>query len=163
MLGVISGGTTFFQHINVPIGDFIKAVKAIRRIIENESKENEVYVNLSGGMRALVLETYAATLLAKASGINVSFTDLELEGSAGTICLTPLFFPKKFNETKHKILVELSRSEKVRMHELSKILGLSVPTISRTLRELASEGLVKLSKEGKRVIAEISEQGKCFT
>jgi uncharacterized membrane protein len=49
------------------------------------------------------------------------------------------------------------------IRELSESMGLSAPTISRALRELASKGLVKLTKEGKRIIAEISEQGKCFT
>ena len=163
MLHVISGGEIFFEHIHVPVKDFAEAVRILRELIEKEALKNNVYINLSGGMRILVLETYTASLLIRAKGINVSFTDLELEGSAGVVRLTPLIFPRKFSNTKHKIMTELNRRKtKTEMREISKGTGLSISTVSRTLRELASEGLVRLSKEGKKVLAEITDQGEYF-
>ena len=166
MLNAISGGAFDMQTVSIPVDDFAEAVRMIRRIIiEEAERENRmVYVNVSGGMRALVIEAYTATLIARIMRRNVAFTELELEGSAGSIKMIPITFPKRFAETKRKILKELAeKGAPMGMRELSKRTGLSLPTLSRNLREMVQDNLIKLKKEGRRILAEITKEGKILT
>lgn len=166
MLNAISGGAFDMQTVSIPVDDFAEAVRMIRRIIieEAEREDRMVYVNVSGGMRALVIEAYTATLLARMMRRNVAFTELELEGSAGSIKMIPITFPKRFTETKRRILKELAEKEApMSMRELSKRTGLSLPTLSRNLREMVQDNLIKLKKEGRRILAEITKEGKILT
>jgi len=161
MLDAISGGTLTFETVGVEVDNFSKAVSRIRELIEKKAEENEVYVNISGGMRALVIETYTATLLAKTLKPNIHFTELELEGSKGNIKITPIIFPKHLTETKKKILKTLKEHKKpIGMIALSRDLKLSRSTLSRNLRDMASDGLLTLKKEGRRILAEITEEGE---
>ncbi|HDM89000.1 MAG TPA: CRISPR locus-related DNA-binding protein [Candidatus Bathyarchaeota archaeon] len=166
MLNAISGGAFDMQTVSIPVDDFAEAVRMIRRIIiEEAERENRmVYVNVSGGMRALVIEAYTATLIARIMRRNVAFTELELEGSAGSIKMIPITFPKRFAETKRRILKELAeKGAPMGMRELSKRTGLSLPTLSRNLREMVQDNLIKLKKEGRRILAEITKEGKILT
>lgn len=101
-------------------------------------------------MRALVIETYTATLLARTTREKIKFTELELEGSTGNIEITSITPPRRLNETKIKILRELAREKKpAGMKELSEKTRLSLPTISRNLRELTADQLITLKKKEK--------------
>ena len=166
MLNAISGGSFNMQTVSIPVDDFAEAVRMIRRIIirEAELKNRTVYVNVSGGMRALVIEAYTATLIARTIRRNITFTELELEGSAGSLKIIPITFPKQFTETKRRILKELAKEETpTGMRELAERTNLSLPTLSRNLREMAKDHLIELKKERRRILAKITKEGKILT
>jgi len=161
MLRVISGGAFVLETQKVPVSDFVKAVNIIRRLLEREAEKNKVYVNISGGMRALVIEAYSATLLARSIKPNIHFTELELEGSTGSLKILPIIFPQQFSQTKRRILQELKKHKaSLKTVDLSRNLQLSLSTLSRNLREMEADGLVKLRREGRRMLIEITEEGK---
>ena len=166
MLNAISGDSFDMRTVSVPVDDFAEAVRLVRKIIidEAEVEGRTVYVNISGGMRALVIEAYTATLLARTLRGNIAFTELELEGSAGSVKIIPVTFPKQFTETKRRILKELAgETAPLGMKELAERTGLSLPTLSRNLREMMRDGLVELRKEGKRILAQITKEGRILT
>ncbi len=161
MLNAISGGSFNMQTVSIPVDDFSEAVRLIRDIIIKEAEDRAVYVNVSGGMRALIIETYTATLIARTMRRNITFTELELEGSAGRLEIIPITFPKQFTETKRRILKELAKEDRsIGMRELAKKTSLSLSTISRNLREMAKDNLIKLKKEGRRVLAKTTRVGR---
>lgn len=49
------------------------------------------------------------------------------------------------------------------LKELAERTGLSLPTLSRNLREMLKDGLVELRKEGKRILAQITKEGRILT
>jgi len=166
MLNAICGDSFDMRTVSVPVDDFAEAVRTVRKIIidEAEAESRTVYVNISGGMRALVIEAYTATLLARTLRGNIAFTELELEGSAGSVKIIPVTFPKRFTETKRRILKELAgETAPLGMKELAERTGLSLPTLSRNLREMMRDGLVELRKEGKRILAHITKEGRILT
>ncbi|WP_309493145.1 CRISPR-associated CARF protein Csa3 [Candidatus Hecatella orcuttiae] len=164
MLNAISGGTIGLERLNIPVEDFVQAVSLVKGLIEREASRGEVYLNLSGGMRALVLEAYTAALLSAINGVRLSFTDLELEGAAGTVRLTPLGLLRKLSETERMVLRTLGNSEgMMETGELLKALDVSSSTLSRVLRRLASDGFVTLRREGRKIQIQASELGKMLT
>jgi len=161
MIRYISGGALNLELVEIPVKNFTEAVNVIRKLLKQKSAVGETYLNLSGGMRALILEAYTASLLAYLEGIKISFTEIELEGATGSIKLVPPYFPKKLNRTELKVLEELYRVKNVSgLKALSGKLGLSPSTMSRVLRSLSSKGLIKLEKKGKKSFVEVTEQGK---
>jgi len=159
MVKYISGNSITLEVMEIPVENFTIATNIIRKFLKQIASQGKVYVNLSGGMRALILEAYTASLLVMFEGVKISFTDLELEGSTGTVKLVPLYFPLGLKKTELQILRELSKVKGiVSMSELSKTVGLSLSTISRTLHSLSSRDFVKLKKKGRRVLVEVAEQ-----
>lgn len=154
---------TIIERIEIPINDFALAVSKIRKIIEIEASKNPVYVNLSGGMRALVLQTYTAVIMARLSNTNITFTDIELEGSAGSVKILPLAPLTNYKGTKRKILEELKKYEDfISMEALANNLKLSLSTLSRNLRELSADGLIISKKKKRKIFTKISDYGKMF-
>ncbi|MCD6593163.1 winged helix-turn-helix transcriptional regulator [Candidatus Bathyarchaeota archaeon] len=49
------------------------------------------------------------------------------------------------------------------LKELAERTGLSLPTLSRNLREMLKDGLVELRKEGKRILTQITKEGRILT
>lgn len=161
MLKAISGGPFKLEAEKVPVNDFIKAVTLIRGLLEREAENNPVYVNISGGMRALVIEAYTATLLARNVKPNIYFTELEMEGSAGSLRILPIILPQQLNQTKRRILEELKKQEgPIKTADLSRNLQLSLSTLSRNLREMEADGLVKLERVGRRILIQITKEGR---
>jgi len=164
MLNAISGGTFNLKTTKIKITDFADSVRQIRELITKEAEEGrEVHINISGGMRALIIETYTATLLARTTKENIKFTELELEGSTGNIKIIPITPQKRLNKTKKKILKELAKEKKpMEMKKLSEKTRLSLPTISRNLKELTANQLIALKKEKRKILAQITKEGKLF-
>ncbi|HIE14621.1 TPA: CRISPR locus-related DNA-binding protein [Candidatus Bathyarchaeota archaeon] len=162
MLNAISGRVFNMRTVSIPVGDFAESVRLIRRLIVDEAEKEDriVYMNVSGGMRALTIEAYTAALLSRTITENVKFTEMELEGSAGSIRIIPIVFPRQFNKTKKRILRELAKEkEPLGMRDLSRRTKLSLATLSRNLRVMAQDGIIKLKKEGRRIIAQITDEG----
>lgn len=137
--------------------NFHEAVSTIRKELER-FKHDEVVLNLSGGMRALVLSAYTAYLIA---GLKKAKLIVDLEARQGTVELPPiaslLTTPPQLTEEKLKILTLLQQPKTP--HELSEALDKDLTTIYRHLRDLEDlkliereNRIVKLSNLGKMLV-----------
>ncbi|RLE48173.1 MAG: hypothetical protein DRJ31_07770 [Candidatus Methanomethylicota archaeon] len=137
--------------------NFHEAVSTIRKELER-FKHDEVVLNLSGGMRALVLSAYTAYLIA---GLKKAKLIVDLEARQGTVELPPiaslLTTPPQLTEEKLKILTLLQQPKTP--HELSEALDKDLTTIYRHLRDLEDlkliereDRIVKLSNLGKMLV-----------
>jgi len=55
----------------VDVSDFVSTIMSIKKIIENEKIGRDIIVNLSGGMRILVLATYLVSLFMKNVNVEI--------------------------------------------------------------------------------------------
>ncbi len=152
--------TTFFETILYILGKIIAAAKEF----------DKVFVNVSGGMRILVLATFSAALIARSFYPGkIEFTELEVEAKPEPITLPPppLSFPiferGDKMEVSRKILEILEqRRTPASMDELLRITGKSRTTLSRYLSDLEQKGLIRSQQVGKRKLYEITETGRMY-
>ncbi len=137
--------------------DFVDAVYKIKSIITKTlTKYERVYVNLSGGMRALVIEVLTATcLLPRELKLRVSI-ELDTEDDKATveipIELNLLINPPELG-AKEKVLAEIVRSGELDIYTLAQKLGKDVTTLRRQIDFLKSLGLVKVTYRPLKVTA----------
>lgn len=131
----------------INLHSFHEAVSEVRKELER-FKHDDIVLNLSGGMRALVLSTYTAYLI---SGLDKAKLVIDLEGRQGTVelpCMASLLTtPPQLTEEKLKILALLK--EPKTPHELSELLDKDLTTIYRHLRDL--EDLKLIERENRMV------------
>ena len=134
------------------VKNWLEATRAIKATIVEEAKEfNRVIVNMSGGMRALVLATFCATMLAEKELRDKELkVELELEDSSAIVEVPRELFKAmrtitQLSPEKFKILQRLSIGEAT-VSELAKELGRDVSTIRRHILDLKKAGLTKVSK-----------------
>ena len=132
---------------------FIGIVSKIYSKITNEEKNyDRIIVNLSGGMRILVLATYTAIILATLNRKILEKTKIELETEDLSVKLTiPNILIKvqeliKLSKEKLEILKCLIEREKT-VKELAEELHKDETTIRRHLIDLVEIGVVKKIEE----------------
>jgi len=135
------------EVVEVPVTEVIKAVATIKEVLEKYRNCNLV-LNVSGGMRALVVETCIAAALS-----SVDFKlELETEDSSAYLEFpTELFRLYKIyysmTQIKREILkVIMDRSKPITVKEFSDILGKDPSTLRRHLSKLIELGLVSVVK-----------------
>lgn len=130
--------------------DFKDAVLKVLSKIENCSSKGPVIINVSGGMRYVVLASYTAFLLS--SKKNVVLDELSIEGKNMTIKLAipPLVRLSPKDEEK-KILNYLSRKEAT-LEEIESELEIPRSTAWRYLKRLTEFGIIDIAKAGKKNI-----------
>ena len=101
-LRTLIGEEIQFESVEIPVNDFIMGVTKVRDLIKSYAKRGTIYINLSGGMRILVLETYTAALIAKKLGVDVRFTEINLEGATGSVKILSMFPVQKLDEKSSK-------------------------------------------------------------
>jgi CRISPR locus-related DNA-binding protein len=146
------------ELMKVPIGDFYGSVLTLTRAFRSWA-ERPIVLNLSGGMRLLVVEALCAALISR-----VPMT-VEVESEDGkalaTFSTDDLSFPE-IDEVDRQIIESLARGVRT-LDSLSERLGISKPTAWRRLRRLERAGMVRLSKGGRREIAvELTERGRIY-
>jgi CRISPR locus-related DNA-binding protein len=117
--------------------DFLKAVRELYHELEGF---DELYVELSGGLRILNFALFATSLLLGKKVKQIS-TKLETDGSNVALTQLPLITLKQ-NE---KALLQALKSEKT-ISELSKEVKRNKTSVYRTLEQLEEKGLVKPSE-----------------
>lgn len=122
-----------------------------------ESPASNYVINVSGGMRALIIELITAALLAKISGE----VEIELENFRGVIklplkllCMHPL------SSEEYKVLKALTDKGPTTSKDLMKVLEVPRSSFYRYLRELIRKGLVIEEREGRRTIYITTELAK---
>jgi CRISPR locus-related DNA-binding protein len=146
------------EVVKVPVGDFLGSVLFLARTFRMWA-ERPIILNLSGGMRLLVVEALCAALMSR-----VPMT-VEVESEDGkalaAFSTTDLSFPE-IDEVDRQIIESLARGFRT-LGLLSEELGLSKPTVWRRLKRLADAGMLQLS-QGKRgeVVASLTERGQIY-
>lgn len=144
----------------VSIGSFDEAVAQIAEILKKEllKKPDEMIVNLSGGMRILILATYIATLLTCPNDalIELETEDRERKYTIPNLSIRNLIKLRKIQE---EILKKLKREAKT----TSKLLEeLKIPrsTLHKYLRGLERIGLITVGKEDRTLITKATSLGR---
>jgi CRISPR-associated protein Csa3 len=145
--------SSYVKQIRVDVLNFYSALVRIREELERLSPA-EIIVNLSGGMRALVLETLTAVLAYKTSQGNWENTsvEVELENRSGNIQIGGRIFgiiSSPLREEMKDLLRELKKGDK-RIGELAERFGVDLATAYRWVTRLRKEGVVELRREGGR-------------
>ena len=143
------------ELVKVPIGDFHGSVLTLARTFRSWA-ERPIILNLSGGMRLLVVEALCAALISR-----VPMT-VEVESEDGkalaTFSTDDLSFPE-IDEVDRQIIESLARGDKT-LGLISERLGISKATVWRRLRRLERAGMVKLSKGRRReILVVLTERG----
>lgn len=148
------------SEVPVPVHTPAEGIVVLARLIEKEAKEGrDLVVNLSGGMRILVLETVLALSL-----LCVENLVLELQTEDKMELRLPRIWelPQKFTEYEMRVLKILSEKT-VSLSDLAKTLKISVATAHRLLKRLEARGAVSSKKVGKKRIIELMEKGKILS
>jgi CRISPR locus-related DNA-binding protein len=147
------------ELMKVPIWDFHGSVLTLARAFRSWA-ERPIILNLSGGMRLLVVEALCAALISR-----VPMT-IEVESEDGkalaAFITNDLSFPE-IDELDRRIMESLARGVRT-LGLLSEELGIYKPTVWRRLRRLERAGMVKLS-QGKRreVVVSLTERGQIYS
>jgi CRISPR locus-related DNA-binding protein len=143
------------ELIKVPIGDFHGSVLTLARAFRSWA-ERPIILNLSGGMRLLVVEALCAALISR---VPMTIEVESEDGKALVAFITDDLSIPEIDEVDRQIIESLARGVRT-LDPLSERLGISKPTVWRRLRRLERAGMVKLSKGRRREIAvDLIERG----
>jgi CRISPR locus-related DNA-binding protein len=142
----------------ITIGSSLSSVLTLARAFRSWA-ERPIILNLSGGMRLLVVEALCAALISR-----VPMTvEVESEDGKALVAFSTddLSFPE-IDEIDRRIMESLARGVRT-LDPLSERLGISKPTVWRRLRRLERARMVKPSKGRRREIAvDLTERGRIY-
>lgn len=151
------------QVKKIRLESFEGAVREISKTILEILSTNpeQVIVNLSGGMRALILATYTALQLVSPKNLTI---ELETEDRSKCYLLPNLSFRTliRLSKIDEKIL-ELLSIRCLNTTELLKELRIPRSTLHKHLKELNSLDLISLERKGKMLYASITQLGGFFS
>jgi len=146
------------ELMKVPIGDFHGSVLTLARAFRSWA-ERPIILNLSGGMRLLVVEALCAALISR---VPMTIEVESEDGKALAAFSTDDLSFSEIDEVDRQIMESLARGDKT-LGSLSERLGISKATVWRRLRRLERAGMVNLSKGRRREIAvELTERGRIY-
>jgi len=141
-----------FLHVNERYPN-----KTIAQIFEVLNKHDRILVELSGGLRYLILATYIASCLL-VDKVEIISTRLETDGSLVTI---PLIEVNNISTSDFKLLQNLWQLGNGTQRQLSDIIERRISSVSRNLARLKRMGLVEVS-ESYPQIYKVSPLGEVF-
>lgn len=166
-------GVTMLETREVPVTELESAIATIYRTLLQELKEGRrLCFNLSGGMRALILETLAAALAAAKSAPDTKI-EVELENLTGKVDFTLRHFAlSPPGSLDLDILTCIKGLEAAgQPASLSSILSMIVSrmgekiprsTLYRRLTSLVEQGYLKLERRGRAVVYSLTELGRVW-
>lgn len=144
----------------IPLESFEGAVVEISKILRDELSKGpeKVIVNLSGGMRVLILAAYVAVLLTcpRSTLIELETEDREKSYIIPNPSIKNLL---TLRDLEKKILEELSKGARS-MRDLMRELKIPRSTLHKYLKELERNGLISLRKDGRLLTLEMTPLGK---
>ncbi|MBS7287540.1 MAG: CRISPR locus-related DNA-binding protein [Candidatus Freyarchaeota archaeon] len=144
----LSDGTVEVVKHQVNVRDFYGAVSSIRNLLRELSLEGRLVVNLSGGIRLLIIETLAAVL---SLGLQDAEIEIETEDSS-TVAVIPVraLYPLELELVEKQILQQAAEKGEIRLKDLE---GLKLPkaTLWRKLARLTQQGLLEKTNDKYRV------------
>jgi CRISPR-associated protein Csa3 len=146
------------ELFKVPVGDFHGSVLTLARAFRSWA-ERPIILNLSGGMRLLVVEVLCAALISR---VPMTIEVESEDGKALAAFSTDDLSIPEIDELDRRIMESLARGVRT-LDPLSERLGISKPTVWRRLRRLERAGMVRLSRGRRREIAvELTERGRIY-
>ena len=130
--------------------DFKEAVRRVLKKIEECSGRGEVIINVSGGMRYIILATYTAFLLSKRR--NVILDELAVEGRNINVSLGIPPLVRFVPEDKEAEILDILLVREADADEIAEELGIGKSTAWRYLKKFEDMGIVDVRREGKRKI-----------
>jgi CRISPR-associated protein Csa3 len=130
---------------DIDIDDFYTAVTSIAGLFRSWA-ERPIILNLSGGMRLLIVETLVATIYC---GIPIKVEMETEDGKTYTEFETPDLLPVRLDELDIEILKTLS-NVKLTLKFLAEALQVAKPTAWRRVKKLQELGLVELERVADR-------------
>lgn len=116
-------------------------------------------LNLSGGMRALVVVTLASFVLSGAHGV----VEIELENFLGTVQIDPkVFYIGRLSESKAGIIREIAKRGRATYKDIAKELRIPRATLFRELKSLRTLGLVGVERDGRSSYYFLTELGRAY-
>lgn len=145
------------SEVSVPIYSPSDAVPLLARLFAKEGSNADLIVNLSGGMRILVIEALMALML-----VNVKNLVLELQTEDKVdVQLLILWKPMgDLSPPAKKALKILGERGPVSLSDLASNLRVSVATAHRLLKSLEENNTVSSKKVGKERIMELTPKGR---
>jgi CRISPR locus-related DNA-binding protein len=145
------------SEVPVPVHDPARGIIVLAGLIGKEAGEGrDLVVNLSGGMRVLVLETILALSL-----LHVGNLVLELQTEDKVELRLPRIWEVPQELSGHEARAIKALGEKsASLSDLAKALRISVATAHRLLKRLEARDAVLSKKVGKERIMELTEKGR---
>ncbi|HWQ18098.1 MAG: CRISPR-associated CARF protein Csa3 [Sulfolobales archaeon] len=144
------------ERIEIPVEDFTKAVSIVRNIILSRP-ERPVYINISGSMRALVIETLGGALL---SGVDAEI-EVEFEDGSHVISFKPSHLcGERIDSLDMRILSEALKG--IELAELAEKLGEPKPTIWRRVKKLEERNMITTERKGRKLRIKTTEKGMLY-
>jgi CRISPR-associated protein Csa3 len=142
------------EEIRLQVENFNTSTETIRKILTSHEGE-QIYANLSGGMRALVLETLVGIIKSNVKcEIEVDLEDrTNFIKFTTTDIRTPEIEPEEYN-------ILSSFDTIITLSELSKVLNKPKSTLWRKIKKLEEKGLIKIEKKGRKMVIRKTEVGK---
>jgi CRISPR-associated protein Csa3 len=143
--------------VEVKVGDFSSAVLRMKRALEDFVKgADEVVLNLSGGMRALILEALSAAVL-----LELDLTvEVELENLRGLIAFPlRLLGAESLSREEIRILsVLVEAGGELDLSEVSEMSSMPRSSVHKRLRRLVERGLVEAKRVGRRMLYSVRRE-----
>ncbi|MCS7132741.1 MAG: CRISPR-associated CARF protein Csa3 [Aigarchaeota archaeon] len=144
----------------IPVESFDNAVAAISEILKEalSKKPDKVIINLSGGMRVLILATYVAVLLSCPRDVLIELETEDRE-KGYIIPNLSLWGLIELKGVEKEILMRLGEGAKS-VPKLLEELRIPRSTLHKYLKTLEKRGLISLKRDGKTLIASAAALGK---
>ncbi|MEM3449918.1 MAG: CRISPR-associated CARF protein Csa3 [Nitrososphaerota archaeon] len=145
------------SEVSVPVHMPTEAIPLIAKLFSEEGRDRDLIVNLSGGMRILVLETLLALTLMCVENLVL---ELQTEDKVD-VQLPVLWRPvENLSPPARKALKILSERGPVSLSDMASSLRVSVATAHRLLKSLEENNIVSSKKVGKKRIMELTPKGR---
>lgn len=135
---------------------FVSAVYTIKRLLAKLANEyDKVYLILSGGMRALILEVFTAYLLLPRELTRKVSVELDTEDLKGTISIPqglPTLLLPVYLGAKYEVLKVVVKNNGATIDELVKTTGRDSSTIRKYLNFLEGLGLITVKRRPLRAM-----------
>jgi CRISPR-associated protein Csa3 len=146
------------EELPVPIARFEEAVGVIlKRLSKERAEGRKLIVNLSGGMRILIIEALIAVMT---SGVKDTIIEVQSEDKRMTVEIPYLWeYTPSLSHPQMTILKALINKPSS-VSELAKIHGLPLSTTYRLILKLEGTGLIITEKVGRERVSRPTLRGK---
>ena len=145
-----------YSFIEIDVSDPYSAISRIKRLF---SPEREYILNLSGGMRALVITTLIAFVISRASGI----IEIELENFKERIVIDPkVLVAGPLSGDEKKIVNIISRLGKATYKEIMKETNIPRATLFKILSSLISKEIIRRERVDRTSYYMLTDIGRAY-
>jgi len=146
-----------YSFEEVDPSDPYTAISRLRRLFR---PEKEYILNLSGGMRALVIEVLIAFTISRARGS----IEIELENFTGKVAIDPRVLtagPLSIDE--ERIVNTIKKLGKATYRDITRETGIPRATVFKHLSALKNRGIIAYQREGRTTYYTLTDIGRALS